>query len=190
MSFDLGGLHSGLLISNFSFLNAQNWEYLWFINSWKRCHAKAFFVHILSFSIWDRLVKIAKVQNSGNFWRRLSLENGLFSLGKQFHGDWRGHLHQISQLDFIKVKHGCISYIKMQNPICSWMFQMCFCVLDLVKMHHPSIHPSTHPSVFCEQSKMVNSLSLPPQRIISFQRKWKWKKQNGKVKVKVKKAKW
>ena len=62
-------------------------------------------------------------------------------------------------------------YIKMQNPICSWMFQMCFCVLDLVKMHHPSIHPSTHPSVFCEKSKMVNSLSLPPQRIIRFQRK-------------------
>ena len=130
------------------------------------------FLHILPFSIWDRLVKIAKVQNSGNFWRRLSLENGLFSLGKQFHGDWRGHLHQISQLDFIKLKHGCISYIKMQNPICSWMFQMCFCVLDLVKMHHPSIHPSTHPSVFCEKSKMVNSFSLPPpQRIIRFQRK-------------------
>ena len=111
------------------------------------------FLHILPFSIWDRLVKIAKVQNSGNFWRRLSLENGLFSLGKQFHGDWRGHLHQISQLDFIKLKHGCISYIKMQNPICSWMFQMCFCVLDLVKMHHPSIHPSTHPSVFCEKKQ-------------------------------------
>ena len=85
-----GKVKESLRLWHFYFGIIQKWK--WFFNSSKSL--KAVFAAFLAFTIsdccswqeeWENCEN-CESSNQSNFWRRLPLGNGLFSLGKQFHG--------------------------------------------------------------------------------------------------------